>query len=155
MGERSARTNGESAIGAVVQAAVRRWMEVLLPLYTLALIVVWRYPEYTPMVLTQAMGESPLPWAAWAVVGAMSGILLLWAMIVAFFLLYSPLYLLAKAPHLVGKGGWVDRREVRFYLASFVMLCALAALMYQALPIGLGVFAAVSGCGPVFWRLLV
>jgi hypothetical protein len=92
---------------------------------------------------------------AWAVVGALTGILGLWAVIVSFFLLYSPFYLLGKLPLLVGKGGWVDRREVRFYLACFGMLCVLAALLYWELPVGLTVFAVSAGFGPVFWRLLV
>jgi hypothetical protein len=101
------------------------------------------------------MSESPLPWLVWGLVGAMTGILGLWALIVAFFLLYSPLYLLGKLPNLIGKGGWVDRREVRFYLASFAMLCLLAALIYGDPARGVAVFAGVAGCGPVFWRLLV
>ena len=144
-----------SVMGGVVQAVVRRWLEVLLPLYTLGLVVVWFRPEYTPAILTHGMSASPLPWLAWGIVGAMTGILGLWALIVLFFLLYSPLYLLGKLPSLIGKSGWVDRREMRFYVASFAMLCLLAALTYGEPTIGLVIFAALAGCGPVFWRLLV
>jgi hypothetical protein len=147
--------NAESVMGSVMQSVVRRWLEVLLPLYAVALIIVWFRAEYTPTILTESMSESPLPGMAWAVVGALTGILGLWAVIVSFFLLYSPFYLLGKLPLLVGKGGWVDRREVRFYLACFAMLCVLAALLYWELPVGLTVFAVASGFGPVFWRLLV
>ena len=82
------------------------------------------------------MSESPLPAMAWAVVGALGGLLGLWALIIAFFLLYSPFYLIGKLPLLVGKGGWVDRREVRFYLACFGLLCVLAALTYCGAPRG-------------------
>jgi hypothetical protein len=149
------RVDQESVIGGVMQAVVRRWLEVLLPLYTCCLVAVWLYPEYTPAILTQNMSVSPLPWLAWGVVGAMTGILGLWALIVGFFLLYSPLYLLGKLPNLVGKGGWVDRHEVRFYLASFGMLCLLAALLYGEPALGVAVFAGLAGCGPVCWRLLV
>ena len=142
-------------MGAVVQSVLRRWLEVLLPLYAVALIVVLFRAEYTPTVLTDSMSESPLPGVAWAVVGAFGGILALWALIVSFFLLYSPFYLIGKLPLLVGKGGWVDRREVRFYLACFGFLCLLAALTYWEPPAGFTAFAVAAGCGPVFWRLLV
>ncbi len=76
-------------------------------------------------------------------------------MIIAFFLLYSPFYLIGKLPLLMGRGGWVDWREVRFYLACFGFLCLLAALTYVEPPAGLTVFAVAAGCGPVFWRVLV
>ena len=116
--------NAESVMGSVMQSVVRRWLEVLLPLYSVALTIVFFRAEYTPAVLTDSMSESPLPGMAWAVVGAFAGILALWALIVSFFLLYSPFYLIGKLPLLVGQGGWVDRREVRFYLACFAALCA-------------------------------
>ena len=142
-------------MGSLMQSVVRRWLEVLLPLYAVALVIVWFRAEYTPTVLTASMTESPLPGMAWAVVGALGGILGLWALIVAFFLLYSPFYLIGKLPLLLGKGGWVDRREVRFYLACFGFLCLLAVLTYVEPPVGLTVFAVAAGCGPVFWRVLV
>ena len=142
-------------MGSVVQSVVRRWLEVLLPLYSVALTIVFFRAEYTPTVLTDSMSESPLPGMAWAVVGAFAGILALWALIVSFFLLYSPFYLIGKLPLLVGKGGWVDRREVRFYLACFGFLCVLLAVTYWEPPAGLTTFAVAAGCGPVFWRLLV
>ena len=142
-------------MGSVMQSVVRRWLEVLLPLYAVALTVVFFRAEYTPSVLTDSMSESPLPGMAWAVVGAFAGILALWALIVSFFLLYSPFYLIGKLPLLVGQGGWVDRREVRFYLACFAFLCALLAVTYWEPPVGLTTFAITAGCGPVFWRLLI
>ena len=147
--------NAESVMGSVMQSVVRRWLEVLLPLYSVALTVVFFRAEYTPAVLTDSMSESPLPGMAWAVVGAFAGILALWALIVSFFLLYSPFYLIGKLPLLVGQGGWVDRREVRFYLACFVCLCALVVVTCWEPPVGLTTFAITAGCGPVFWRLLV
>jgi hypothetical protein len=64
-------------------------------------------------------------------------------------------YLLGKSPMLIGKGGWVDWRELRFYFACFVTLCVLAGLLAWDMPVGLVLFALVAGCGPVFWRLLV
>ncbi len=146
---------GESVFGAVCQSVVRRWLEVLLPIYTLGFTVVWFNPDYLPTVLGQSMSESPLPWIGWAVVGAMSGILILWALIVAFFLLYSPFYLLGRTPILLGRGAWVDKRERRFYLCCFLLLCLLGSLVYWDLAMGLMAFILVSGCGPALWRYLV
>jgi len=151
----SAVTQAQSAASGVAQAMFRRWFEVVLPLYTFCLVVAWLRPEYIPPILTQPVSGSPLPWVAWGMVGALTGLLGLWALIVAFFLLYSPLYLLGKAPLLVGRSGWVDRREVRFYVASFLTLTAVAALLFLEPRLGLVLFAGVSGCGPVFWRALV
>ncbi len=145
----------DSILGAVRQSVVRRWLEVLLPTYTLGAVFVWFHQEYMPAVFARSMSESPLPWIAWALVGALTGILILWVLIVAFFLLYSPLYLLGKTPMLLGRGAWVDKRELQFYLCCFALLCLLAFLLYWDLPIGLMAFMLASGCGPVFWRYLV
>jgi len=146
---------GESVLGSVKQSVLRRWLEVLLPLYTLATLLVWFHPEYMPSVLGQGVVESPVVWVAWALVGAMSGILILWAIIVGFFLLYSPLYLVGKLPRLVGKGPWADSREMQFYGWCFVLLGALAGIMVWDARTGLVAFVTVAGCGPVFWRWLV
>ena len=137
----------ESVVGSVRQSVVRRWLEVVLPLYAVALIIVWFHAE--------CMSGSVLPALAWALVGALGGLLGLWALIIAFFLLYSPFYLIGKLPRLLGRGGWVDWHEVRFYLACFGLLCLLAALTYWEPPVGLTAFAVAASCGPVFWRVLV
>jgi hypothetical protein len=119
-----------------MQSMVRRWLDVLMPVYAVGLLLVWFRAEYTPTVLTDSMTGSPLPGIAWAVVGALGGILALCALIIAFFLLYSPFYLMGKLPLLMDRGGWVDWREVRFYLACFAFLCLLAALTYLEPPRG-------------------
>ena len=141
--------------GSLTQSVARRWLEVLLPLYAMALLIVWFHTEYTPSVFTDSLTGSPLPGMAWAVVGALGGLLALWAVIIAFFVLYSPFYLIGKLPRLLGNGGWVDQREVRFYVACFAFLCLLAAVTYWEPAAGLTVFALAAGCGPVFWRVLV
>jgi putative copper export protein len=145
----------DSGLDAVRQLVLRRWLEVLLPAYTLGLLFVWLHQEYTPAVLGQSMNESPWPWIAWALVGAMTGILVLWGVIVAFFLCYSPLYLLGKTPLLLGGRAWVDKRELQFYVCCFLLLSLLAALAYWDAWVGFIAFTLVAGCGPVFWRYLV
>jgi hypothetical protein len=142
-------------VGLVRQSVVRRWLEVTLPVYTLGLLTVVLHPQYLPPLLAQSLGESVLPWLAWAVVGAMSGILILWSLIVAFFLAYSPFYLLGRSPMLIGQGAWVDKRELQFYLCCCLVLCLLVALFVWDARAGLTAFMLVSGCGPVFWRYLV
>ena len=146
---------GESVVGAIRQSVVRRWLEVVLPAYTLAFLGVWLWPEYMPRVLGQGLNDSVLPWISWALVGAMTGILLLWALIILFFLLYSPFYLLGKIPMLFGRGAWVDRRELQFYVCCFLLLGLLVCLLVWDPRKALIAFTLVSGCGPVFWRYVV
>ena len=146
---------GESVVGAIRQSVVRRWLEVVLPAYTLAFLGVWLWPEYMPRVLGQGLNDSVLPWISWALVGAMTGILLLWALIITFFLLYSPFYLLGKIPMLFGRGAWVDRRELQFYVCCFLLLGLLVCLLAWDPRKALVAFTLVSGCGPVFWRYVV
>src|SRR5262245_11010156 len=105
------------------RARYRRWLEILLALYSLAILAASFYPQHLPLQITGSPTESMMPWARWGVVGAMSAVLALSGLTLAFFLLYSPLYLLARSWMLVGKGGWVDRRELRFYTACFILLC--------------------------------
>ena len=145
----------ESVLGAVRQSLVRRWLEVLLPAYTLALLIIMLWPEYMPRILGHRPSESVLPWVVWALVGAMTGILILWGLIIAFFLLYSPFYLLGKIPMLFGREAWVDRRELQFYLCCFLLLALLASLLAWEPRQGVIAFTVLSGCGPVFWRYLV
>jgi hypothetical protein len=144
-----------SVLGAVGQSLVRRWLEFLLPAYTLALLTVMLRPEYMPGMLGHRPSESLVPWVVWAVVGAMTGILVLWGLIIAFFLLYSPVYLLGKVPMLFGRGSWVDRRELQFYLCCFLLLVLLACLLVWEPYRAVVAFTLMSGSGPVLWRYLV
>jgi hypothetical protein len=145
----------ESVLGAIRQSLVRRWLEVLLPAYTLAFLAVMLHPEYMPGILGHRPGESLLPWVAWAVVGAMTGILILWGLIIAFFLLYSPFYLIAKIPMVLGRGAWVDSRELQFYACCFALLVGLTGVLAWDPRNAVVAFTVLSGCGPVFWRYLV
>ena len=145
----------QSVLGSVRESMIRRWLEVLLPLYTVCFLVVAAHPEYMPHVLTQNVWDSPSAFAGWTVVGAMMGILILWALIAGFFLAYAPAYLVSRLARVL-QHGWVDRREMFFYAACFAMLCLLASLACFWSATGAGmIFVLVSGFGPVLWRWLV
>lgn len=133
----------------------RRWLEVVLPLYTIALLYVYFRPQSMPQSLAESSEQSFVPWAVWGVVGAMSGILALSGLFVAFFLLYSPVYLAARGMVLVGKGGWVDKRELRFYSACFILLCMLLVLAILSPVAAAAVFVLIAGSGHLFWRVFV
>jgi hypothetical protein len=146
---------GQSVLGTVRESMVRRWLEVLLPLFTVSFIAVAQHPEYMPQVLTQNVWDSPGAFVGWTVVGALTGILILWVLIAAFFLAYAPAYLVSRTARLM-QHGWVDRREMYFYVACFLMLCLLLGLCWFWSVSGAGlVFVGVAGFGPVLWRCLV
>jgi len=83
-----------------------------LPLFATTLLVVFHKPEYIPRIFVES-ATSPVAWVAWAFLGAMGGVTAFSGLLVAFFLLYSPIYLVGKAPMIMGKGAWTDRREVQ------------------------------------------
>ena len=137
---------------AALGSRYRRWLEVLLPLYTLALLYVYFRPESIPQSLAEGNEQAIWPWAVWGVVGAMSGVLALSGLFVAFFLLYSPVYLAARTAVLVGKGGWVDRRELRFYSACFVLLCFLITIAILSPVVAAALFVLIAGSAHLLWR---
>jgi hypothetical protein len=98
---------------------------------------------------------SLLDWLFRGVVFGMMGILGFSALVVVFFLVYSPIYLINKVPHLVGKGGWLDKREVRFYLACFALICLLISLLAWSSEAFTMLLVLLAGFGPLVWRLLV
>jgi hypothetical protein len=130
------------------------WLEFILPLFAAALLVVFHKPEYAPPILA-GTATSPGAWVAWAIVGAMAGVTAFSGLFVAFFLLYSPVYLAGKAPLLMGKGPWTDRREVRFYGLCFIILCVLLALLLWDWRWFVTAFVLLTGFAPTIWRTLV
>jgi hypothetical protein len=139
----------------IPRVIVRRWLEAVLALVSLAMLYFYRNPEMVPRALTE---DTNLTLWDWVFRGMVFGLLGVWgfsALIVLFFLLYSPIYLINKAPHLVGKGGWLDRREVRFYLACFALVCMLIILLTRSFDAAGVLFVLLAGFGPVVWRLLV
>jgi hypothetical protein len=139
----------------IPRVIVRRWLEVTLALVSLAMLYFYRNPEMMPRALTE---DTNLTLWDWILRGMVFGMLGVWgfsALVVLFFLLYSPIYLINKAPHLVGKGGWLDRRELRFYLACFALVCLLVILFTRSFDAAGVLFIVLAGFGPVVWRLLV
>jgi hypothetical protein len=139
----------------IPRVVVRRWLEVVLPLISLGMLV-WQYrPQSIPAIFVQDPGQDLFLWVVRAMVFAMLGVWGFSALVVAFFLLFSPVYVINKSPHLVGKGGWLDRREVRFYLLCALLLVLLIVLLYVAFDWAVVLFVLLAGFGPVVWRLLV
>jgi len=135
-------------------ARYRRWLEIVLPLYSLAILMAYFCTEYLPLHIGGSPQESMMPWAVWGLVGAMSGVLALSGLTLAFFLLYSPLYLLARSWMLVGKGGWVDRRELRFYTGCFILLCFMGSLAVWNPVAAASLFVVLAGSAHLLWRAL-
>ena len=139
----------------IPRVIVRRWLEATLALVSLAMLYFYRNPELMPRGLR---ADTNLTLWDWIFRGMVFGLLGVWgfsALIVLFFLLYSPIYLINKAPHLVGKGGWLDRREMRFYLACFALVCLLLILLTRSFDTAGVLFILLAGFGPAVWRLLV
>ncbi|HZE36523.1 MAG TPA: hypothetical protein VE482_08500 [Candidatus Eisenbacteria bacterium] len=125
-----------------------------MPLFAVALLVVFFKPEYIPHVFLES-ASSPVAWVAWTLLGAVGGVLTFSGLLVVFFLLYSPVYLAAKLPILTGKGGWTDRREIRFYGLCLIVLLVLVGLVLFDWQWFVAAFLLVAGFAPVLWRALV
>ncbi|HTG12457.1 MAG TPA: hypothetical protein VK746_16805 [Candidatus Eisenbacteria bacterium] len=144
----------------IPRVIVRRWLETVLALFSLAFLYCIWYPEYMPRMFRAVMLKEDLNLTLWDwMIGAMGagllGILGFSALIVLFFLGYSPIYLVNKLPHLMGKGGWMDRREVRFYLACFALVCLLVVLLTRSFDTAGVMVILLAGFGPMVWRILV
>jgi len=139
----------------IPRAVVRGWLEVVLPLVSLGMLVRIYRPQSIPAIFVQDPGQDLFLWVVRAMVYAMLGVLGFSALVVAFFLLFSPVYLINKTPHVIGKGCWLDRREVRFYLLCAVLLVVLIVLLYVEFDWAVVLFVLLAGFGPMVWRLLV
>lgn len=141
----------------IPRVVVRRWLEVMLAVVSLSMLYINRYPESLPRAL-DLKNDANLTLVDWVFRGMVFGLLGVWGfsgLVVLFFLIYSPIYLVNKLPHLVGKGGWLDKREVRFYLACFALVCLLMTLFAHSLDAAAMLFVVLAGFGPLVWRLLV
>ncbi|HEY7869235.1 MAG TPA: hypothetical protein VIF59_08405 [Methylomirabilota bacterium] len=144
-------------MGLIPRVIVRRWLEMMLALVSLGILYFNYRPETMPRALDLSTDTGLTLWD-WIFRGMAFGLLGIWgfsALVVGFFLLYSPIYIINKAPHLIGKGGWLDRREVRFYLACFALVCLLVVLLLRSFDAAGVLFVVLAGFGPMVWRLLV
>ena len=141
----------------IPRVIVRRWLEGLLAFFSLAVLFFDRHQDQIPRALSlkDDTNLTLWDWILRGVVFGMFGILGFSLLVVAFFLIYSPIYLINKAPHLVGKGGWLDRREVCFYLACFALVCLLVAFFTQSSEAFKILVVLLAGFGPIVWRFLV
>ena len=143
----------------IPRVIVRRWLEAVLALVSLAILYFTAPPGRACPARSTSRSDASLTLWDWIFRGMAFGLLGVWgfsAIVVGlFFLVYSPIYVINKAPHLVGKGGWLDRREVRFYLACFALVCLLVILMTRSFDAAGVMFVLLAGFGPMIWRLLV
>ena len=130
------------------------WIELVLPIFAAAVLVVFHKPQYIPSFLLES-ATTPAAWVAWALLGALGGVLCFSGLLVVFFLVYSSVYLAGKVPMLIGKGAWTDRREVRFYGLCFVILCARLGLLLWDWGWFVSAFLLLTGFAPFFWRAMV
>ena len=145
----------DSVLGMVHGSMIRRWLEIVLPVYAIAFLVALLQPAYAPAFLTERPSDTLLPWLGWAVVGAMTGILMLWAVILTFFLVYSPIYLIQQVPTWFAGNAWLDKRELGFYTCCFLLLAMLVCLLAWDPEKALVAFLVVSGLAPAFCRYIV
>jgi di/tricarboxylate transporter len=140
-----------------METKTRSWAEFLLPIYAVALIYIYFRPETVPHQTEGGAVGAVVVWSVWAVIGTLAGILAISALVVAFYLLYSPIYLMHYGNRLVWahKSGtvWTDRREVQFYALCFVILCALGGLaLYDPMTAAVA-FVLLAGVAPLAWRI--
>ena len=133
----------------------RPWMELILPLYTLALVILYYRPQALPLAIEETLLDGMFRWVIWGIVGALGGVLALSSLFLAFYLLYSPLYLVENAKRILDRHVWVDQREVRFYLGCFVLLVSLVALALMDPNLALASFVLLAGSAQFLWRVLV
>ena len=133
----------------------RPWMDVILPFYALVMILFHYRPQVLVPVLVDAPTRGILWWAFWVIIGALGGLLALSALFLAFALVYSPLYLVGNARRILDPQAWLDRREVRFYVGCFAILCGLLTLASLQPEAALVSFILLAGFAQFLWRLLV
>ena len=145
----------QGALRIVDYRQSRPWMELILPLYALGLTIVYYRPQALPPAIEEKLVDGMFSWMLWGIVGALSGILALSALFLAFYLMYSPVYLIENAKRILDPHAWVDHREVRFYLGCFLTLACLLGLAWVHPDAALVSFVLLSGSAQFLWRFLV
>lgn len=131
------------------------WLELVLPLYALALVTIYYGLDGLRLAMPDERVESLALWAAWIVGGALGGILALSGLLLVFYLLYSPFYLGKNLSRIVNPAVWTDPKEFRFYLCCFVLLLVLAGLAILSLEVFLVAFIVLAGSAQLIWRLVL
>ncbi len=132
----------------------RSWMELILPVYSLAIVIVYYRPEAVPPTIMDTLMAGNLKWVFWVIAAALGGLLTFSALFLAFCLVYAPVYLLNNAKRILNPQAWIDHREVRFYLGCFVVLCMLLALALLNPVAGAAFFVLLAGSASFLWRYL-
>lgn len=132
----------------------RPWIEVILPLYSLILILLYYRPQTLVSVLNDAYTRGILWWVFWMIIGALGGLLAFSALFLAFSLLYSVVYLAGNVRRILDPQVWMDNREVRFYLSCFVLLCGLLFMAFLRPEAALVSFALLAGWAPLLWHIV-
>jgi hypothetical protein len=145
----------EGAVRIMEYRQSRPWMELILPLYALGMTIVYYRPQALPPAIEDKLVDGMFRWILWGIVGALGGILALSALFLAFYLLYSPVYLIENAKRILDPHAWVDHGEVRFYLGCFVTFACLLGLAFVNPDAALVSFILLSGSAQFLWRFLV
>lgn len=133
----------------------RTWMEVILPLYSVFAVFLYFRPATLPLDTEQEIAQRILMLLMWAGVAALTGVLAISALFLSFYLLYSPFYLAGQVRRLGGPIKWVDKREFRFYVWCFTLLCLLSALAIVSPVTAVVTFTLLAGSGQILWRVLI
>lgn len=131
------------------------WLEIVLPIYTLAIVMVYYRPNSVHLAIADETVETIAVWAMWILGGVLGGVLAFSGLFLAFYLLYSPFYLAKNLHWALDPGVWTDPREVQFYLCCFGLLCALLTLAIWNPELALVVFTMLAGSAKLLGRLLL
>ncbi len=131
------------------------WLEIVLPAYAVVLVMVYYRPDSFHLAIADDRIQSIVAWSLRVLGWALGGVLAVSGLLLAFYLLYSPVYLARNFPRALDPGVWVDPRELRFYFCCFGLLCALIVLAIWEPELALVAFTILAGSAQLLWRLLV
>lgn len=131
------------------------WLEIVLPVYAVILVVLYYRPDSFYLPIADERIESTVAWALRILGWALDALLVLSGLLLAFYLLYSPVYLARNLRRFLDPTAWVDTREFRFYLCCFGLLCVLIVLGVWNSELALVFLTILAGSAQLLWRLLV
>ncbi len=131
------------------------WLEIVLPVYAVVLVTVYYRPETFQLPIADERIEGIVEWSLRIFGWALGGMLALSGLFLAFYLLYSPVYLARNLRRVMDPTPRFDPREFRFYLSCFGLLCTLLVLGVLNRELALVVFTILAGSAQLLWRLLL